>query len=191
MMEHTIWNLWRFSSQEMFSFLERNQRFSVVISVELQLRGLTTWIDIFSANMMQHTKMRRLYLRESSALIPTLTKNISIKANALSTSQKNITLISKLLKKTLQICRSFFHGKKKKKVKTFYTLVNSAVLAIAELQATCIMFVNIIVTVKLIVEKKNLTKKRIKDIIIEELRETHFVKLKGTWNFMKVTGWYQ
>ena len=127
---------------------------------------------------MQHTKMRRLYLREPSALIPTLTKNISIKANALTTSQKNITLISKLLKKTLQIRRSFFHGKKKKKVKTFYTLINSAVLAVAELQATCIMFLNIMVTVKLIVEKKNLTAKRIKDIIIEELRERHFVQLK-------------
>ena len=29
------------------------------------------------------------------------------------------------IKKNLQICRSFFHGKKKKKVRTFYTLVNS------------------------------------------------------------------
>ena len=125
---------------------------------------------------MQHTKMRRLYLREPSALIPTLTKNISIKANSLTTPQKNITLISKLLKKTLQIF--FFHGKKNKKVKTSYTLVNRAVLAVAELQATCIMFVNIMVTVKLIVEKKNLTAKRIKDIITEELRQTHFVQLK-------------
>ena len=175
----------------MFSSLESSQRFSVVISVELQLRGVTTWIDICSAKMMQHTKMRRLYLREPSALIPTLTKNISIKANALTTSQKNITLISKLLKKTLQIRRSFFHGKKKKKVKTFYTLINSAVLAVAELQATCIMFVNIMVTVKLIVEKKNLTAKRIKDIIIEELRERHFVQLKWMWNFMKVTARYR
>ena len=128
--------------------------------------------------MMQHTKMRRLYLREPSALIPTVTKNISIKANILSTFQKNITLISKLLKKTLQVCRRFFHGKKKKKVKTFYNLVKSAVLAVAKLQATCIMFVNMMVTVKLIVEKKNLTAKRIKDIIIEELRERHFVQLK-------------
>ena len=103
--------------------------------------------------MMQHTrmvsKMRRLYLRESSVLIPTVTKNISIKANTLSTFQKNITLISKLLKKTLQICRSFFHG-----MKTFYTLVNSVVLAVVKLQVTCIMFVNMMVTVKLIVEKK-------------------------------------
>ena len=80
----------------------------------------------------------------------------------------------KVFFKSLEI----FHGKKKKKVKTFYTLVNSAVLAVAELQATCIMFVNIMVTVKLIIEKKNLTAKRIKDIIIEELRETHFVRLK-------------
>ena len=62
---------------------------------------------------------------------------------------ENITLISKLLKKTLQICRSFFHG-----MKTFYTLVNSVVLAVVKLQVTCIMFVNMMVTVKLIVEKK-------------------------------------
>ena len=82
------------------------------------------------------------------------------------------------IKKTLQICRSFFHGKKKKKVRTFYNLVNSAVLAVAKLQAICIMFVNMMVTVKLIVEKKNLTAKRIKDIIMEELRETHFVLLE-------------
>ena len=73
---------------------------------------------------------------------------------------------------------SFFHGKKKKKVKTFYTLVNSVVLAVVKLQVTCIMFVNMMVTVKLNVEKKNLTAKRIKDIIIEELRETHFVLLE-------------
>ena len=57
--------------------------------------------------MMQDTKMRRLYLREPSALIATVTNNISIKPNTLSSFQKNITLISKLLKKTLQICRSF------------------------------------------------------------------------------------
>ena len=58
--------------------------------------------------MMQHTKIRRLYLREPSALIPTVTKNISIKASTLSIFQKNITLISKLLKKTLQICKNVF-----------------------------------------------------------------------------------
>ena len=82
------------------------------------------------------------------------------------------------IKKTLQICRSFFHGKKKKKVRTFYNLVNSAVLAVAKLQAICIMFVNMMVTVKLIVEKKNLTAKRIKDIIMAKLREAHFVLLE-------------
>ena len=109
---------------------------------------------------------------------PNCNEEYSIKANILSTFQKNITLISKLLKKTLQVCRRFFHGKKKKKVKTFYNLVKSAVLAVAKLQAICIMFVNMMVTVKLIVEKKNLTAKRIKDIIMEELRETHFVLLE-------------
>ena len=86
------------------------------------------------------TKMRRLYLREPSALIPIVTKNISLKANTLSIFQKNITLMSKLLKKTLQICKNFFHGKKKKKVKTFYILVNSVVLAVVKLRVTCIMF---------------------------------------------------
>ena len=60
----------------------------------------------------------------------------------------------------------------KEKVRTFYTLVNSAVLAVAKLQAICIMFANMMVTVKLIVEKKNLTAKRINDIIMRELRET-------------------
>ena len=82
------------------------------------------------------------------------------------------------IEKTLQICRCFFHGKKKNELKTFYTLVNSAVQAVAKLQAICIMFVNMIVTVKLSVEKKNLTVKRIKDIIMKELRETHFALLE-------------
>ena len=117
-------------------------------------------------------------LGHNTALIPTVTKNISIKANTLSTFQKIVTLVSKLLKKTLQIYRNLFHGKKKKKVKIFYTLVNRVVLAVVKLQATCIMFVNAMVTVKLIVKKKNLTAKPIKDIIMEELREKQFVQLE-------------
>ena len=39
-------------------------------------------------------------------------------------------------------------------------------------------YVNMVVTLKLIIEKKKLMAKRIKDIIMEELRETHFVLLE-------------
>ena len=174
----------------MLSSLESYQKCSVRRYVELQLRGVTTWIDVYSTNMVQHTKMRRLYLREPSALISTEMKNTSIKANTLSIFQKSITLISKLLKKALQISKNFFHEKKKNKVKMFYTLVNSVLLAVVKLQASCIMFVSMMVTVKLILERNNLTAKWMKDIIIKDLRETHFALLEGTWNFIKVTTRY-
>ena len=70
--------------------------------------------------------MRRIYLREPSALIPTVTKNIFIKSKYIE------------------------HLSEKHHV-DFQTMM---------------------VTVKFIVEKKNLTAKRIKDIIMGELRET-------------------
>ena len=70
--------------------------------------------------MMQHTKMRGLYLREPSALIPTVTKNISMKANTLSIFQKNITLISKLLKKLHKYARIFFVERKRRNENFLY-----------------------------------------------------------------------
>ena len=116
MMQHMIWNLWQFPSPEMFSSLESNQRCSVMIFVELQLQSMTTWIDICSANMMQHTKMRRLYLQEPSALIPTVTKNISIKANTPSTFQKTSHWFPNYWKKKLQnIYSSFFFMESKRR----------------------------------------------------------------------------
>ena len=72
----------------------------------------------------------------------------------------------------------------------FYTLVNSVLLAVVKLQASCIMFVSMMVTVKLILERNNLTAKWMKDIIIKDLRETPFALLEGTWNFIKVTTRY-
>ena len=69
--------------------------------------------------------MRRIYLREPSALIPTVTKNIFIKSKYIEHLSEKHHVDFQTIKKNLQICRSFFHGKKKKKVRTFYTLVNS------------------------------------------------------------------
>ena len=65
--------------------------------------------------------------------------------------------------------QEFFSWKKKEEIKTFYILVNSVVLAAVKLQVIYMMFVNMMVTVKLIVKKKNLNAKRIKYIIMEEL----------------------
>ena len=76
--------------------------------------------------------------------------------------------------------QEFFTWKEKEESENFYTLVNSVALAVVKLQVACIIFVNMMVTVKLIVEKKNLTAKRIKDIIMEKLREAHFVLLEWT-----------
>ena len=79
--------------------------------------------------MMQHKKMRRLSARTICSY-PSCNEEHFHKSKYTEHLSENITLISELLKKTLQICRSFFHGIKKKKAKTFYTLVNSAVLAV-------------------------------------------------------------
>ena len=68
--------------------------------------------------------------------------------------------------------------KEKEESENFLYFSKQRVLAVAKLQVICIMFVNMMVTVKLIVEKKNLTAKRIKDIIMAKLREAHFVLLE-------------
>ena len=62
--------------------------------------------------------MTRLYLREPSALIPAVSKNISNKANTLNISQNKITLISKLLK-NIKNMQEFFSWKEKEESKSF------------------------------------------------------------------------
>ena len=74
--------------------------------------------------------------------------------------------------------QEFLSWKEKEESENFLYFSKQRVLAVAKLQVICIMFVNMMVTVKLIVEKKNLTAKRIKDIIMAKLREAHFVLLE-------------
>ena len=52
--------------------------------------------------------MRRLYLREPSALIPTVTKNISIKVNTLSIFQKKHHVDIQTIEKTFTNMQEFF-----------------------------------------------------------------------------------
>ena len=95
---------------------------------------------------MQHTKMRILYLREPSALIPTVTKNISIKANTLSIFQKNITLIS-TIEKNVTNMQDFFSWKEKKGSQNFLCFTKQRGTSSSEI-ASNMLFVNMIVTVK-------------------------------------------
>ena len=82
------------------------------------------------------------------------------------------------IEKNFTNMQEFLSWKEKEESENFLYFSKQRVLAVAKLQVICIMFVNMMVTVKLIVEKKNLTAKLIKDIIMEKLRESHFVLLE-------------
>ena len=64
-------------------------------------------------------------------------------------------------------------------MKTTYALVNSVLLAEVKLQVTCIVFVNMAATLKLIIEKKNLTAKQIRDIMKEWYQ--HGISIPTAW----------